>query len=107
MKKLRNKMIVGALVGVIALGGLFQVGGMGSVAYASSSNKVYFAREMRDFIMKHRSKVYLPKQHEKDFGPIKAKHYSSLDEFKNNILGLQRGWYMAILGVDSVIFWKR
>lgn len=100
MKKLRNKIIVGALVGVIALGGLFQVGGMGSVAHASS------ARQMQNFIKSQRRSLYLPKPHEKYFGPINSVHYRNLNEFKENVVRLPKGWYMAILDKDSVIFRK-
>lgn len=105
MKKLRNKMIVGALVGVIALGGLFQVGGIRSVAYASSNK--YHAKAMQDFIKSHRYLFVLQKRIPNSLEPVSSIDYANLDEFKKGVVKLPQGWYLAHVGASSVIFWKK
>ena len=105
MKKLHNKMIVGALVGVMALGGLLQVEGIKSVAHAAP--KRVYEREMKDFIRSQRILLYLPKLHDRHPDHIQSREYSSLDEFKKGVVSLPKGWYLAKLGLSSVIFEKR
>lgn len=107
MKKLQNKMIVGALVGVIALGGLLQVGGVGSVAHASSAKKVSVAKEMESFIKSQRHLFVLQKFSSKFLDSIQSRSFNNLDEFKEGVVKLNQGWYLVHVGASHVVFWKK
>ena len=94
-------MVSAILLVVVALGGI------GSVAHAASK-KVFYEKDMRNFIMGNRDSFYLLKSGDPYPDSLRSVDYSSFEDFKKGIFKLPKGhYYMAKLGISSVIFEKR
>lgn len=101
MKKLHSKIIARVLAVAIVLGGAVHFSEV--VSHASTRQVSYM--QLEQFIKNHRGLFVLNKY--SNMEGVISKSYNDFDEFKREVVKLEKGQYLVHVGKSSISFYKK